>query len=509
MMKKALVGVLSLFLAVLSASADDSEKITITIGALKVIDLPFVMQNYRPSTKGIIRIENFSDRQLRIIGEKQGLCELEVSGGGLTKLYSISVVDNISEILKQLQNDLDCLPELDISVNQDYIVIRGEVSSIANWEHLRKVLEIPKFKSCCQNYAKFRPAPEIILALKNLLGQSGFTCTDAPVPKAPGEISLQYANNVLTITGNVYQQSDIETINNILATQSWLAVGKDKAGDGKVLSIVKVKTVPTIIWIDIVFIGLNKQNADKIGSNSVPTASAAFASFYDMIAGRGTGNTAMIGGNMNATVSFLASNGVTRMHDAGCIVLKSNDPDGAVLRIGGKKYVKVNGVENGSLQEIEYGLKLNVKGGLIAKNKVELQFDLSNNGSVSAGEGGTFDQTQAQVKNSVVCDLDNTVVLGGYKKIVQETAKSGLPILRNTPVLQWFVAEDSDHQQEYDLLILACPRLQKDDPARKIALPVIDAVTPAAQDAQRDNKVVAEEQKRYRGWLSWLNWFCW
>ena len=149
MMKKALVGVLSLFLAVLSASADDSEKITITIGALKVIDLPFVMQNYRPSTKGIIRIENFSDRQLRIIGEKQGLCELEVSGGGLTKLYSISVVDNISEILKQLQNDLDCLPELDISVNQDYIVIRGEVSSIANWEHLRKVLEIPKFKSWC------------------------------------------------------------------------------------------------------------------------------------------------------------------------------------------------------------------------------------------------------------------------------------------------------------------------------------------------------------------------
>ena len=508
-MRKGLLSAVLLLCGVFSAFADDSEKITITIGALKVIDLPFVMQNYRPSTKGIIRIENFSERQLRIIGEKQGLCELEVSGGGLTKLYSISVVNNISEILKQLQNDLDSLPELDISVNQDYIVIRGEVSSIANWEHLRKVLSLPKFKDCCQNYAKFRPAPEIILALKKLLTQSGFTYTDSPVPKSPGEISMQYANNVLTITGNVYQKSDIDTINSILATQPWLVVGKDKAEEGKVLSIVKLKIIPTTLWVDIVFIGLSKQNADKIGSNSVPTASAAFASFYDLISGRGTGNTAMIGGNMNATISFLASNGVTRMYDAGCVVLKSHDPQGGEQHVGGKKYVKVNGVENGSLQEIEYGLKLTVKGGLIAKNKVELQFDLSNKGSISSGGDGTFDQTNEHEKTSVVCDLDNTIVLGGYKKIVQDTAKSGLPILRNMPVLKWFVAQDSDSKQEFNLLILACPRLQKDDPGRKIALPVIDTVTPAAKDAQHDNKTVAEQKKRYRGWLSWLNWFCW
>ncbi|NCA80902.1 MAG: hypothetical protein EOM76_12125, partial [Sphingobacteriia bacterium] len=330
----------------------------------------------------------------------------------------------------------------------------------------------------CQNYAKFRPAPEIILTLKKLLEQSGFSLTNSPAPTLPGEISIQYANNVLTITGNVYQASDIETINSILATQTWLMVGKGKADDGKVLTIVKLKTVPTTLWIDIVFIGLNKQNADKIGANSVPTASAAFSSFYDMIAGRGNGNTAMIGGNMNATVQFLASNGVTRMYDAGCVVLKSNDPEGATQRIGGKKYVKVNGVENGSLQEIEYGLKLTVKGGLVSKNKVELQFDVSNNGLISAGEGDTFDQTQEQVKNSVVCDLDNTVVLGGYKKIVQDTAKSGLPILRNTPVLKWFVSQDSDSQQEFNLLILACPRLQKQNATQKIALPVIDSVAP-------------------------------
>ncbi len=394
------------------------------------------------------------------------------------------------------------------TVNQDYIVIRGEVSNIANWEHLCKVLQTPKFKDCCQNYAKFRPAPEIILTLKELLSQSGFTFVDTP-SQNPGEISMQYANNVLTITGNVYQPSDIETINNILATQNWLATGKEKTSEGKVLSIVKLKTVPTTLWVDIAAIAISKQNADKIGANSVPSASAAFSSFYDMIAGKGSSNTAMIGGNLNTTIQFLASNGVTRMHDAGCVVLKSNDPNGATQHIGGKKYVKVSGIENGSLQEIEYGLKITVKGGLIGKNKVDLQFDVSNNGLISAGDGGTFDQTQENVKNSVVCDLENTIVLGGYKKIVQDTAKSGLPVLRNTPVLKWFVSQDSDNQQEFDLLILACPRIQKNDTSRKIALPVVDTVTHVVEDAKTDNKTVIEREKRYRGWLYWLNWFSW
>ena len=171
--------------------------------------------------------------------------------------------------------------------------------------------------------------------------------------------------------------------------------------------------------------------------------------------------------------------------------------------------MKVSGIDNGSLQKIEYGLKITVKGGLISKNKADLQFDVSNSGLISSGDDSSYDQTQQTIKNSVVCDLENTIVLGGYKKIVQDTVKSGLPILRNTPVLSWFVAQDSDNQQEFDLLILACPRIQKHDPGRKIPLPVVDTVSHVVSDGTVDNKTVKERNRRYRGSLSWLNWFSW
>ena len=477
----------------IAAFAENSEKITMTVGTLKVLDLPFVMENYRPSTRGIIRIENFSERQLRIIAEKQGICELEVTGGGLRKIFSISVIDNISEVLKQLQTDLDSLPELDISINQDYIVIKGEVSNIGNWEHLQKVLSAPNFSGCCRNYAKFRPAPEIMLNLKNLLTQAGYAVVDTPISKEPGDICMQYASNTLTITGNVYNNSDIENINTIISTQPWLTTEKAD-GSGKVRAIVKLKVIPTTIYVDIVFVALNKSNADKAGSDSVPSITAELSKIYDAVLGRVANNTALLGGNMNSTLQFLASNGVTKMHDAGCVVVRSNDPQGTTQHIGGKTYVKVSGSENGSLQDINYGLNLTVKGGLISKDKVDLQFDLSNTGTVTAGGNDTFDQEQANVKNSVVCELEKTVVLGGYKKIVQATSKSGLPILRNVPVLQWFISKDSENETNQNLIILACPRLNNSNP-EPIVIPVLDEVKQETNRVSKDGKTIMKEDK--------------
>ena len=207
---------------------------------------------------------------------------------------------------------------------------------------------------------------------------------------------------------------------------------------------------------------------------------------------------------MNATTRFLASNGVTRMYDAGCVVLKSNDPNGSTMHVGGTKYVKVSGTENGSLQEISTGLNLTVKGGLISKGKVDLQFDLSSTGSVTAGEGDSFDQQQSSIKNSAVCELDNTVVLGGYKKIVQDTSRSGLPILRNTPVLKWFVSQDNDNSDDDNLIMLACPRIQKDS-SQKLELPVIDEVTKETDRAKQDGKeILKEDRAKRKGW--WVFW---
>lgn len=491
--------------------AAEGEQITLITGSLKVIDLPFVMRSFRPSTDGIVRVENFSNRRLRIVGLKKGFCELEVNGGGLSKTYSISVVDNISEIMKQLQNDLDSLPELEISINQDYIVIKGEVSSISKWEHLNRVLSIPKFSQCTQNYAKFRPAPEIMLSLQSLLEKAGFAVTDKLLPKEVGEISLFFSDDVLTITGNVFCKADIETVKTILATQNWLRQVENSraaSGDYRLKTIVKLKVAPVTLCVDIVYLALNRQEMSQIGNTDVPVVSPAISFFRDFWKNN-YANSVVLQGGLNGVISFFASNGVTRFYNAGSVVFKSNDAKGAEQHVGGSKYIRIAGAESGSLQQVDYGMKLNVKGGLIAKNKVDLTFDLSNSSSVSVGEADSFDQTKDNVRNTIVCDLNNTVVLGGCKRVVENSLRDGLPVLRNTPVLKWFVSKDNGGLQENELLILACPRILKNDASRNIKIPVIDELSHLAQDGKKSNKQLEAENRRFRGWLSWLNWFVW
>ena len=65
---------------------------------------------------------------------------------------------------------------MDISINGNKVVLKGEVSSIEGWETLLKVL--PGYGGNVVNLTIFRPAPEIMLSLKKLFEKSGFRSTE-------------------------------------------------------------------------------------------------------------------------------------------------------------------------------------------------------------------------------------------------------------------------------------------------------------------------------------------
>lgn len=487
--------------------SEESKKITLTINDLKVIELPFVMEHYRPSNRGVIKVEPFSTKKLKIVGLKQGTCELEVSGGGLSKNFSISVVNNIRQVFNRLSNDLDNLPELDIAINHDYITIKGEVSNIRSWEHLQKVL--PLYEGNCRNYAIFRPAPEIIINLKKLFSQSGFSVVNKKdgLPK-PGDIVMQYSQNILTVSGEVFHPTDVERVNKILSTQDWLSLGNDKDSH-KVKTIVNIKVVPTEIDVGIVYVALSKVEAEKIGSNAVSSIlSFDLAAWYSTVTGSG-GGRATFNTSLNGAINFFASNGVSRFKTAGHLTFISNDKDNktATLHVGGTDSIRVQGNENGDLKDKNFGLTMKVGGGLISGNKVKLNLDLSRSDPVSA-EGDVFRQKKADIKTSVICELNKTTVLGGLKDISESTSgPSGLAILRNTPVLNWFVSESSESKSDLQLLILVSPRLADNDVS--IRVPPSLETKNTLDEASRSNEERVNEEKRHRGMLQWLNWFSW
>ena len=153
-------------------------------------------------------------------------------------------------------------------------------------------------------------------------------------------------------------------------------------------------------------------------------------------------------------------------------------------------------------------MKIKVNGGLVSPNRTKLTLDLKNS-ALLGSDDNSYTLAEDTTKQTVFCDLNKTIVIAGSKKIAQDTRKSGLPILRNTPVLKWFVSEDDNSVTDTCLLILACPRLVKSNPDVQINIPLDQETAPVYRDAKRDNQKRIEEEKRYRGWLSWLNWFSW
>jgi len=496
---------LIVFFSMLQVFAD-SEKINMIIGTTKSIQVPFVIDSYKliPAKTDVIKVEA-SESHIQIMASAIGEVTLLVSGGGIQKDYTISVRSNLAKTLRKLRSDLDTLTELDITTNEDQIVVRGIITNPEHWAHLMKVL--PNYSGKCVNFATFKPSAETVLGLKKMLTEAGYVFSSHGQNKI-GELSMSMSSDAVVISGEMYSQKDVDRIKQLLSTQTWLVIGgKTDPSLGKVQAIVNLTVVESVLQVDIVYVGISETDSKSVGSNTIPVGSFSAKGLYDLVAGKGSGS-AVINGNMDSTVKFLAANGISRTYHAGHVSFANNDPQGGTLHTGGTVYVKVNGVENGSLQNIEFGLKIKVNGGLVSPTRTKLTLDLKNSALLGA-DGSSYTLSEDSTKQTVFCDLDKTIVIAGSNKIGQDTSKSGLPVLRNTPVLKWFVSEDRNSQTETKLLVLACPRLVKFNPDVQINIPLEETTAPAYRDAKRDNVVRQEEGKRYRGWLSWLNWFSW
>lgn len=498
--------ILALVAALLAFAAQaEAEKISIVIGSSKTISVPFAIESFRviPAKSERVKIEA-SDSQLRLMAQQVGEVTVIVLGGGLTREYAVSVKSNLTKVLKQLRTDLDELTELDVSINEDRLVVKGTITDPSHWETYAKVM--PSYAGRCQDLVMFRPSADTIVKLKKMLADAGFRFAAEGAKPALGELSLGVSADSVTLTGELYSQADVDQVNRILATQTWLAAN-GVAARGQIKGIISLTVVESILQVDVVYVGLNEAEGHSEGTGgSAPIIGNVMGAFYDLVAGRGDG-TATISGTMPQTLSFLRNNGVTRTYNAGHVSFANNDPAGGELHTGGTIYAKVNGIENGSLQNIEYGLKINVKGGLVSPNKAKLTLELTNSQMLSRDEE-SYDLAEDKTKQTVICELNKTLAVAGSKKLMESTAKSGLPILRNTPVLQWFVSGDSNSGSETRLLILVCPRLARANSDVQIELPLENETGKTLKEAQRTNEERADE-KRYHGILYFMNWFTW
>lgn len=509
--------------SVLAVYAKEIEQISVVENETVTIAAPFAVKSFAPSNKDVARVEALGGTMLRVTALRRGRCDLDVSGdNGLSQKYEITVVGDLASVLETLTMDLEQVPEVKAEIRGNFIRLDGEVSSIQKWEYLMKVCE--NYGSTIKNFAKFYPGPEILIRLKETFEQAGFKAQFEPFKGAqktwPTDIialDLNKRTRIMNVQARLLNEANMAPILSILKGEPWLAVGEvpPEKAPYVIKAMLNVSVDKPVIRLSVAYMAIGESDFKHIGNanatrgNGVLGLDAAFGVMREFIGGT-TGNTRgqSIGATLDVTAGFIKQNGISRISDTGYTLLESWDPTGAKFKSGGTVFVKVAGADAADLKEVPYGFTINAKGGLVDAETMSCDFDFTIS-SIVGKDGDSIERQEESSKQKISLPIGKTTLIGGRKGLIdQNTPPSGLPILRNTPVVNWFVADSGKSVSDRRLVIMVCPELvdntqdAKPDVDKEINIRVQD------QGAKDTDQVIEErKEQKHSGFWYWLNWF--
>ena len=498
---------IALLAAVLPLLAAESEPVAVAVGKMEIVTAPFPVDGFRVAEKSVARVESVGEQQLRIMGVKAGTTDLQVTGkSGLSALYTITVIENIKAVFGALTRDLDAVPEVELSINLGRVLIKGEVSNIDNWNYLAKIVAM--YGPEVVNLASFHPAPEVMLALKKALEKGGLIVQDATDESTagPGVISVKFSGNNIFIRGSVYGQRDVDRITQIVKAQNWLVLTTDEQKEEEALmvnAILDVAIVPTLLELDASFVGVTETEEKQIGVNLAAAGLLAIDSTAVMFSGLvgesrpETGKSSQFEGSyvvnsgLQGALKFFRGSGPGRFTTAGHMTFKNDSPEWRSFHSGGTLKVRVSSLNSTSLEDIDYGLIMKCKGGLLDPKRAELDVELELSYPVPIGRD--YDLKKNNITTTVICPIGQTLVMGGMKSLVEQSSSDGVPFLRSVPVMSWFFSEKNESKEDSKVLILLSPQIAG---APRESRPVSEQTISTEQEAQIPNK---ERERKKRG----------
>ncbi len=485
--------------------AADAEPLAVSVGKMEVISVAFPVQGFRVADPTIAKVETQGPQQLRVLGLKAGTTDLQVTGDGtVSALYALTVTENINAVLSAIKRDLDTVPEVDITINLGRVALRGEVSNIEHWKYLQKVVAL--YKDSVANLVTFHPTPEVMLALKSTLEKAGYTIQPpeaADTKPAPGTLSLKFTGNNIFVSGAVYSQKDKDRIIQIIGAQSWLKVKtdeKDSADDVRVRAILDLNIVPTMIEMDVVFVGVTEREERQIGVNlakagllALDSTSAAFQGNIRRDEASGLQGSYTINAGLQGALTFFAGSGPGRFQTAGHMTFKNDAPEWRTYHSGGTLKVRLASRDNVAMENIDYGLIMKVKGGLLDSQTASVDVNLELSYPVPVG--ADYDLKRNLIETTINCPIGQTMVLGGMKSLIEQASNEGVPFLRSVPAISWFFSEKNRLQEDSKVLIMISPQIAG---ATTASRPVSEQTASTLEESSKTAKQREREKHKRR-----------
>lgn len=481
------------------------ESLSVATGEVRRIEMPFPVTQYKSSTENV-RIANASGRSFDMEGVTAGNAVVTVSMPGMNKEFRVTVSSSVMPLYRELCRELSDLPEIGVELSDNVLALRGEITKPGHWEYFRRVMR--RYENDCRNYVVFRAGPVLFAELTKELESAGYKVVDAVSPEQPGQLRLQAGNGVLTVSGYLLCDEDVASVKRILASQNWLR----PEWNGNSLRVeTDLNVADTQLDVGVVFIGVTRTQLEYLGNSSadgtvlswnlIAWFRALSGAFPEGVSGNsGTGVYSNFNTNLKGTLVFLGNNGIADFRDAGHLTLTSNAAEAASYENGGTLSIKVVNKDVAEIKEIDYGLKLKVRGGLVRADMVRLELELEKS-LAPVKQDDDYLQRKTKTKSVILCPLDKTAVIAGQKESAYSASNSGYAFLRHVPVINWFMAGQEDVGEEFQILILVCPQIaaRKADMTEKPSAQTANLEKTVSESVRAKDKKVHDREKR--------NWF--
>ena len=266
-------------------------------------------------------------------------------------------------------------------------------------------------------------------------------------------------------TSRVYVESDVRT-NSILIR----APEKDYDFYKNIISDLDVDS--HLVEIDAIIVDINREKLKEVGANfsftdkndrfSINTATSGFDS-GSLGAALNANATILIDdlGQFYSSLKALESEGDASIVANTSILTLDNQP--AVIDLSETVYIRSVGERVIDVQPVTAGTLLNVIPNTVDTPegaKIKLQVDIEDGKLFQAGDNDDTPSVQrTTISTKAIIDQNRSLVIGGYHVQTHSTDNSGIPLLKDVPILGKLFSSNFEQSTHLERLFILTPRI--------------------------------------------------
>lgn len=199
-------------------------------------------------------------------------------------------------------------------------------------------------------------------------------------------------------------------------------------------------------------------NQEELGPGVLPDGGEEVPRPMALTGGDGMTTYSSLVGNLNFALDFLVEQGMIKTIQQGTIVTEAGTD--ATYVSGGTLLFRVSGVQEVGIEQIPFGLQVDVTPIMDFENRVKLEVDMAyEEVDFSLGVGDMPGLRGTEVSSTVNMMEGQSVLISAQENIDNQTTERGFWMLKNIPILGWAFKSRTHFTEELNNALFITPRV--------------------------------------------------